>query len=572
MKKIAVTLLFLITTLYTQGQTPDFQWAKQIGHIGNVNGYAITTDAQGNVYTTGRFSKTTDFDPGVGTFSLICQSLFYNMFISKVDAAGNFVWAKSFSGTGIAQAFDIKVDASGNVYTTGDYSYIIDFDPGVGTFTTICSPTGGGGIFVSKLDPLGNFVWAKQIGGPGEEAKSLALDLTGNIFITGSFASTADFDPGIGSYTMTPVGNGDAFILKLDGSGNFLWAKSYGATIGCVGNCIKRDALNNLYIGGFYFGTVNFDQGNSNFSLTAVGVGTREAFISKLDALGNFVWAKGIGSVGNDEIVSTAIDGTGNVYSSGYFNGTLDFDPGVGVFNVTAQNADEIFVLKLDASGNFVWTKSIAGGTYDHYSSIEVDAADFVYTIGSFIGTKDFDPNAGTFNLTSYGLEDVFISRLSPLGNFAGAKQLGGTSRDIGRDIVIDSFGNLCATGSFEGTADFDPGVGSYNLTSVALDLFIYKMSQTTLGLKENISKINMSMYPNPTNGSLTFEFDPESYLELSGKIQIEILNAIGQVIAKETMESNQLKIDISNFNTGIYIVKVLNENTSVATQKIIKQ
>lgn len=572
MKKIVLVLIGLFTFLVTQSQ--DFQWAKQIGGVSPAKGNAVAVDAQGNVYTTGRFSQTMDFDPGPGTFTLPCNNS-YKMFISKLDAAGNFIWAKGVLGNGYAEGLAITIDQTGNIYTTGNYSYIVDFDPGVATYTDICIPVYGGGVFVLKLDAAGNFLWAKQLGEAGQASsgnfgRSITTDVLGNVYTSGDYVITSDFDPGIGTYTLAAGSSNSGFVSKLDPSGNFVWAKGFLSTDYCTGYSINVDATGNVYTSGTFWGNTDFDPDLSSYTITSQG--TRDIFISKLNGSGNFLWAKTMGGKGWDEGFDCKLDAFGNVYTTGHFNDTVDFDPGVGTASLISKGSSDIFISKLNSAGNFVWVKSMGGTSTDKSNSIDIDVNGNLYSIGNFRGTCDFDPGVGTFNLTSFGTEDVFISKLDGSGNFAGAKQLGGSLSDFGNAIALDAFGSLFATGSFQDIADFDPGIGVYNLTSVTADIFIYKMSQTTMGLKENISKINMSMFPNPTNGSLTFELDPESYLELSGKIQIEILNAIGQVIAKETMESNQLKIDISNFNTGIYIVKVMNENTSVATQKIIKQ
>jgi Beta-propeller repeat len=144
---------------------------------------------------------------------------------------------------------------------------------------------------------------------------------------------------------------------------NFSWAKSIGGTGGDTGNSIAVDALGNVYTTGIFINTVDFDPGAGVFNLTSVG--GSNIFVSKLDASGNFVWAKSTGS-GNGISNSIAVDASGSVYTTGSFNGTVDFDPGVGVFNLTSAGSDaDIFVSKLDASGNFVWAKSVgaAGGS-----------------------------------------------------------------------------------------------------------------------------------------------------------------------------------------------------------------
>src|SRR4051812_35865774 len=140
-----------------------------------------------------------------------------------------FQWAKQLTSPTSEQAEFITTDASGNVYTVGNFNATTDFDPGSGTYTLITS--GFDDAFVSKLDMNGNFLWAKKWGGSGlETCTSICVDPSGNVYTTGYFNGTVDFDPGAGTYTLSSAGQSDAFVLKLDVAGNFVWAKQIGGT------------------------------------------------------------------------------------------------------------------------------------------------------------------------------------------------------------------------------------------------------------------------------------------------------------------------------------------------------
>src|ERR1035437_9575750 len=132
----------------------------------------------------------------------------------------------------------------------------------------------------------------------------------------------------------------------------------------------------------------------------------------------NFLWAKSMGGTGNDIGYSIALDASGNVYTTGYFYGTVDFDPGAGTFNLTSAGNYALFISKLDASGNFVWAKQIGGTSSGALGQfISLDASGNIYTTGCFFGTVDFDPGAGTSNLTSSSTNDIFVSKLDASGN-----------------------------------------------------------------------------------------------------------------------------------------------------------
>src|SRR6185369_16966117 len=178
----------------------------------------------------------------------------------------------------------------------------------------------------------------------------------------------------------------------------------------------------------------------------------------------SFCWAKRMGGTATlDDGYSITVDDSGNVYTTGRFQGTADFDPGAGTFNLTSSSGSDIFISKLDADGSFVWAKKLGTGT-GH--SIAHDHSGNIYSTGEFSGTSDFDPGAGIFNLTSAGLDDIFISKLDASGNFVWAKRVGGTQLDNSYSISVNDSGYVYITGFFFGTADFDPGAGSFTLTS----------------------------------------------------------------------------------------------------------
>ena len=476
---VAVWLLCL--GLDTTAHAQDFVWAKGMGGSLDEVGYSIAVDASGNVYTTGFFRGTTDFDPGAGTANLTSEGG-ADIFVSKLDASGNFVWAKSMGGGEYDAGNSVAVDASGNVYTTGVFYGTVDFDPGEAT--TNLTPVGESDIFVSKLDADGNFVWAKSLGGGDYDAgNSIAVDALGNVYTTGDFKGTADFDPGAGKANLISTGGfADIFVSKLDPSGNFVWAKSLGGNGTDVGYSIAMDAAGNVYTTGYFQGTADFDPGVAMANLISTE-GFADIFVSKLDASGNFVWAKGMGGSSPDFGNSIAVDASGNVYTTGNFKGTADFDPGAATVNLTSSGSEDIFVSKLDASGNFVWARGMGGSSPDFGYSIAVDAWGNVYTTGDFAVQADFDPSAATANLTApEGSRDIFVSKLDASGSFVWAKGMGGIGPDFGRSIAVDASSNVYTTGYFIITADFDPGEETAELTAVgAFDIFVSKLKQVCI-------------------------------------------------------------------------------------------
>ncbi|MBM4076589.1 MAG: hypothetical protein FJ267_13240, partial [Planctomycetes bacterium] len=318
-----------------------------------------------------------------------------------------------FGGVGSAAALSVAVDGSGNVYTTGDFSGMADFDPGVGTLNLTSS--GYRDVFVSKLSSSGDLLWAKAFGGINydDTAVSVAVDGSGNVYTTGDFSGSADFDPGVGTLNLTSSGYSDGFVSKLSSSGDLLWAKRFGGTATVEGRSIAVDGSGNVYTTGYFQGTADFDPGVGTLNLTSSG---SDVFVLKLSSSGDLVWAKAFGGTDLNEAFSVAVGGSGNVYATGYFRGTVDFDPGVGTLNLTSSGYRDGFVSKLSSSGDLVWAKRFGGTAAVEARSIAVDGSGNVYTTGYFQGTVDFDPGAGTSTLTSAGEGDVFVARLTAVG------------------------------------------------------------------------------------------------------------------------------------------------------------
>ncbi|MBI3518788.1 MAG: T9SS type A sorting domain-containing protein [Bacteroidetes bacterium] len=199
----------------------------------------------------------------------------------------------------------------------------------------------------------------------------------------------------------------------------------------------------------------------------------------------NFVWAKSFGSAGSgifsqsyDWAQEMVTDPSGNVIVAGGFNNTVDFDPGIGVTNLTSAGGRDIFIAKFNTNGGLIWAKRIGNTTdNDNISDLKCDANGNIFYIGQFTGTVDFDPGASTSNLVSNGGSDMFFSCLDPNGNMLGTPfKIGSTSTDYGVALTIDNAGSVYVTGAFTGTVDFDISASTYNLTSHGLqDIFVFK-------------------------------------------------------------------------------------------------
>ncbi|MGI8893094.1 MAG: SBBP repeat-containing protein, partial [Bacteroidia bacterium] len=330
-------------------------------------------------------------------------------------------------------------------------------------------------VFILKLSPTGSLVWAKRVGGTGYEySYTISVDSNGNVYTAGRFEDTVDFDPGTGTNYLTSAGGSDMFILKLDSSGNFIWAVSMGGTGTDQINAIELDFNGNIYASGVFNDTANFHPGAGTYNLISQGL--EDFFILKLNSAGVLEWAHGFGSTGNDRSYSITTDASGNVYATGVFSGTLDFDPGAGIYNLTSAGNFDIYIVKMKTNGDFIWARNMGGTSFDFGYDITTDQFGNIYTTGYFQGTAGFDPGAGSFNLTSQGNYDIFIHKMDTAGNFIWARSMGGLNEDRGYSIVTDHLGDVYLTGYFIGDVDFDHSNDTLIHTAAGnADFYIHK-------------------------------------------------------------------------------------------------
>ena len=243
--------------------------------------------------------------------------------------------------------------------------------------------------------------WATSAGGTDYDfGFSLALDASGNAYVTGYFYSpTITF----GSYTLTNVGVTDAFLVKYDANGNVLWATSAGGTDDDCGRFLALDASGNVYVIGYFFSsTITFG------SYTLTNVGLSDVFLVKYDANGNVLWATSAGGTDTDESCSLALDASGNAYVTGNFSSpTITF----GATTLTNSGSYDIFLVKYNANGNVLWATSAKGITGDWSSSLALDASGNAYVTGcSFSPTITF----GSYTLTIVNdhKNDMFLAKM----------------------------------------------------------------------------------------------------------------------------------------------------------------
>ena len=394
----------------------NFVWAIMLESPEIIDLRGIDLDSAGNIYCTGNFKGTVDFDPGSGVFDMSSDTSNYgDCYVLKLNPAGGFVWAKSYGGIFSDYAADLVVDNHQNILVTGYFADSVDFDPGPGVHQLYGMSRD---IYVLKLDHAGDFVWAianveasSNINGDGK-GKSIAVDQNDNIYLAGDVGGEVDFDPGPGQYVLvTNPAVFDGFIQKLDQNGNFQWAKKFSSTFACFPHSIVVDQLGAVYTTGIYDGTIDADPSFNNLSFTSTG--GWDIFLQKLDANGNLEWAHSYGSTSPDYGRGLSMDGNGDIYVAGDFEGSMDFDPGAGI-DMLSNLGRDAFLQKLDGAGNHLWVLQFSSGGTDIGRRVAY-TPDGIYMLGNHESVIDLDPYAGVSTHVTNGDDDVFVLRLNGL-------------------------------------------------------------------------------------------------------------------------------------------------------------
>lgn len=486
--------LLLASPLRAQ-TTVDWQWHDPMGSTNEDFGEKIIQDGDGNIYITAQFSGTVDFDPGAGTTNLTSAGGL-DAVIACYTAAGALQWAKRIGGTGEDRIWEIEWKEN-YLYVTGSFSNTVDFDPGAGT--TNLTSAGNLDIFFAKYEDDGDYVWVKGYGSADrDEGWAIAVDGDNDVLIAGGLRNTVDVDPGAGTTNLTSAGSYDCLIAKYDNNGNFVWGKRVGSTGFDFFYTLDVDGNGNLFVGGFFEGTVDFDPNAGTQNRTSSG--NWDCVVASYDTDGNYRWANATGGGNEDRIYALRVDGDNDVYVGGWFSGTnIDFNPGTGSNTLTSQGGNDAFFAKYENDGDYVWAKSIGGTGFDGIFDIYVDASEEVYICGQFNGTNvDFDPGSGSTTLTSSST-DIFFGQYDANGGLLWARNPSGTSaNDNFRGIWVDeSTDEIYLTGHYGSTVDFDVETGVQNANSQGVyDIIITKYLPDYNPLPVELAYFDASLMP----------------------------------------------------------------------------
>jgi fibronectin type 3 domain-containing protein len=396
---------------------------------------------------------------GLGVTSVTCSSVNLAWFASTDAGGSGLAGYKLYRNNAFVKQVATTTTSDTGLAASTVYGYQVSAVDNAGnesarsvtanTNTTAC--TAG----------TGTHLWSKDMGGTvladAVVPYGVAVDGSGNVYVTGVYYGTVNF----GNGNIASAGRADMFIAKWSAGGAIQWVKHFGDAADQYGTAIATDTAGNIYVTGYFFGTVDFGAG----PLTSVGY---DILLAKYNSAGTCQWSKRMGGTSTEMGQAIAVDGSSNVLVAGQYAATVDFGGGP----LTSVGGYDGFIAKYNTNGGYVWQKSVGGAALDTITGLGVDAQGNPTAVGHFSGTSNF----GGANLTSAGSNDIFVARYNAAGVHQWSNRYGDANDQRAYGGAVDAAGNVALTGYFTGQISF----GGPTFTNVAgADIFLAKLTPT---------------------------------------------------------------------------------------------
>lgn len=416
----------------------------------------VTVDANGNSYVTGYFSGEMYFNDS----TVQAVSGYSDIFVAKFSPTGALIWLNQYGGVQADRGHKVATDVTGNCYVTGYFAGSMTMGS-----TTLNASGSSRDIFLAKISPTGQVIWARSDGGSlSDTPLGLAVDTQGNAIITGQFEGTSSIagvsltsqiNPSSGAPSM------DIFIAKYTAAGANGWAKKGNSKQDDTGISVTTDIANRIYVTGQFPDTLSFLGQTYNNQVNNAG------YVAKLDANGDLMWFRKLGAA-QTYASSVKLNSTGEVYTTGNFLGTMIIVDNNGTFQLTNPYIKKIFLIKLNpTNGNYIWGTAQGSDSDVSARGLTIDPAQNIYVGGDFRCNFDqYRDSTDTGLWNTVGFRDVFVSKFSPDGQMIWNKHSGGKKEDLCYALANGGNDKPIFAGSFEN--DFHIPTNVYNLTNVS--------------------------------------------------------------------------------------------------------
>lgn len=483
-------ILFCLMAALPASAQISSPFAAGFGSSGDETMSDMCVDAGGSYIFTFTFEESIVVAGGTNFPRTLTSNGLQDNGIARFDFLGNVQWALSWgNASGDERPVALACAADGSTYVVGQFTGTLDANPQLGTNNL--TSAGESDVYLLKLDPAGNFAWARQFGGEGEDqAAAITADQDGNLLVTILYEGEIDADPDPDPTKvslLTSKGGKDIAFLKIRPNGSLIWAKSIGGSMddGTAGVATLVDNAGNVIMAGTFQGVADIDPGIAPSNFTSMGA--HDIFLARYTPEGNLFRGRLIGGVGDVTITndSLGMDDAGNVYLAGTFRQTIDVDPSIVTKTYTArQSSSDIFVASYNRDDQLRWSFQMGGLLDENVNTLKVDRNGILMLAGDFKGAIDLDPNSGQFNVLARGFNgasDGFAAKFrADTGAFVwgfgfGSAVSGPEQATTVRSAGLDTMGNLILAGNFFGTnTDFDPSAEARVLGTLGgSDLFL---------------------------------------------------------------------------------------------------
>lgn len=548
---------------FAQSTGFNFDWCYGVGSSGHDQPTAMCLDDINNLYVTGNFIYSVDFDHGPSSNTLNSVDDIYgtpnsDSFVCKYDSLGQLIWAKFIGGFGLVTSREILLTSQNQIIIAGTFHGACDFNPGSGTYSLTSDVSYDpeyDDIFIMALDTTGNFLWAKKFGAQYQDVQPrIVSDNVGDIILSGQFYGTMDFNTGLPDDIHTAPGGlyANSFIAKIDNNGNVVW-NGFLTGLDHEGiDCINIRNDGSIVLAGDCSATSAYRSDGNIDSLDVLEYSN--FYVLCIDQNGQFLWNKAFESIHHlNNIVSSS---NNELYISGTFKDTIDLDLQSADGLLVSNGAEDIFVLKLDELGTFNWSKSF--GSFPNEQLLSTSAANnLILLSGQFFSPLDFDPGFNELELIPASGYAGFVNALDLNGNFIFANQFG----HYITDLECDTNNHLYGVGTYVDPINLSGNSDTIILNEFGqLDYMSFRISMdNSIVSNANITDDNKNMfvvavYPNPVSNELTVSFNENFQVE-----EIIITNYEGKIVHEQKISDQSIIVfNVSDLAPGIYTVNLI--------------
>ncbi len=536
---------------------PGLLWGTYYGGSADEWGASCATDGNGNAYLAGWTASANNIASG-GHQNIFGISV--DAFLVKFNTNGIRQWATYYGGSSTDVSASCAVDGSGNVYIAGFTNSTSNIASG-GHQNTFGGGTYGG--FLVKFNTNGVRQWATYYGEFSDiEFKIIgqfcAVDGSGNVYLSGLTNSINNIASG-GHQNTFGGGTYDAFLVKFNNNGIRQWATYYGGDGIEGGSSCAVDGNGNVYLSGRTNSINNIASGGHQNTFKG---GTYDVFLVKFNNNGIRQWASYYGGEDIESIGYCSVDGSGNVYLSGWTNSINNI--AFGGHQNSIGGGNDAFIAKFNNSGILQWATYFGGDSIDR-GICKVDGSGNAYLTGR-TQSKNGISLSGYQNNFGGGDDDAFIAKFNSSGVLQWATYFGGGANEFGSSCSVDMKGNVYLSGITNSTNNINSGGHQNSFGGGDVDAFLVKFDNTTnSSLSENTSNLhNIQIYPNPSENLLNIETNA------SEEWNAVITDMKGSQI-NQMQFNKSTQLDISSYAPGVYYIQLTN-NEKVLNYKFMKK